>query len=210
MQAPIRSPEDLSAFLKNGQRQFVRKNTVIYRQGELGSGFYYVEKGLIKIYTCSPAGDELNLDFRGKGHIFGELALIGEPYISTAVAAEDSVLYFFSKERFKEMVKQHDVPLTLILNSLLAKLNILVETRLLTSAEQLIAHALLKLAETAGHNRITVKQTDLANFTGLTRITVNKTFQKWKKENIISVENKTIVIRDVNRLKSCLSAPENT
>lgn len=205
MNAPVQSSEDFTSFIRNGQRRFVKKNTVIYRQGELGTGFYYVEKGLVKIFTCSTTGEEINLDFRGKGHIFGELALVQEPYISTAVAAEDAVLYYFSNGRFREMVRQNDVPLHLVLNSLLAKLNIQVETKLLTSAEQLIAHALLKLASTSGQNQISIKQTDLANFTGLTRITVNKTFQKWKKANIISMENKMITIKDINQLRSYLS-----
>src|SRR5690625_3340278 len=82
-------------YLKYGERQFVKKKTTIYWQKEEGdNGFYYLEKGIIKISTRIYDGEERILDIVSSGHPFGEQTVDGEMYFSTAITLEDSIVYF--------------------------------------------------------------------------------------------------------------------
>lgn len=190
------------AFMQFGERKSVPKNTVIYNQGEVAQGIYCVEKGLIKAKSCTILGDEKSINFIGPGQMFGELSLIQEPSISTAVTVEDSVIYFYSVERLKQLLHQSDEPLMLIFNSILKKICWLVEQTSLSSAEQQIAHALLHLSESSKNEKIYVKQKDLAELSGLTRITVNKVLKTWKENGIIESQNKWIHLKNKEILTS--------
>ncbi|WP_240417234.1 Crp/Fnr family transcriptional regulator [Paenibacillus periandrae] len=196
MSEPSSTTNPWDAFIQFGERKFVAKHTVIYNQGDIAKGFYCVGKGLIKIKTCTILGDEKNINFIGPGQMFGELSLIQEPSISTAISAEDSVIYFFTLQRFKELQQQSDQPLMLIFSSMLKKMSVMVEQTFHSTAEQQIAHALLQLYESSGSEMIYIKQKDLAEFSGLTRVTVNKVLKVWKESGIIETENKLIHIKN--------------
>jgi len=185
--------------MSRGTRQFRKKNTVIYHQGEVGDGVYWVERGLIKIKTCSAQGDVRNINIIGPGECFGELALIGAPSIATAIAIEDSVVYFLTVDKVRALFSDFDASMT-ILHSLLTKMRGLVETAFHTSAEQQIAYALLQISEHTQDKKITMKQKDLAEHTGLTRMTINTVLKKWKSSDIIDIENKMITIKNAAAL----------
>jgi CRP-like cAMP-binding protein len=184
------------AFLQFGERKSVPKNTVIYFQGEVAQGIYFVEKGLIKAKSNTILGDEKNINFVGPGQMFGELSLIQEPSISTTVSVEDSVIYFYSVEWFKQLLHKSDEPLMFIFNSILKKICVLVEQTALSTAEQQVAHALLHLSDSSKNEKINVKQKDLAELSGLTRITVNKVLKTWKENGIIDSHNKSIHLKN--------------
>ncbi|WP_176220752.1 Crp/Fnr family transcriptional regulator [Cohnella massiliensis] len=185
--------------MSRGTRQFRKKNSVIYHQGGVGDGVYWVEKGLVKIKTCSVQGDVKNINIIGPGECFGELALIQAPSIATAIALEDSVLYFLTVEKVRSLFSDFDSSMT-ILHSLLTKMRGLVETAFHTSAEQQIAHALLQLSEHSQERKIAMKQKDLAEHTGLTRMTINTVLKKWKTADIIDIQNKIITIKNAEAL----------
>lgn len=184
-------------YLKYGKRIFLRRKSIIYYQGKKGSGFYYVEKGLIKIVTSTVDGEDKILDVSGSGQVFGEQAIDEQPYFTTAVALEDSVVYYISSEKFKELIQQFPDLLNLFVNSVIQKVNLLSEeliSKMFTS-EQHIAYRLLKLCYVSGKNKFMFTQQELANYTGLTRITVYKTLRKWKEEDLVDVVNRTILIK---------------
>ncbi len=81
---------------------FIKKNLVIFRQGEVGNGFYYVKKGLIKIVSMKSDQKERILDIVGSGFFIGEQAIDDLPYYSTSISHINSVLYYFSKEDIEE------------------------------------------------------------------------------------------------------------
>jgi CRP/FNR family transcriptional regulator, cyclic AMP receptor protein len=189
-----------NSFIQFGERKFIPKKTIVYNQGDVTKGFYCVDKGLIKIKTCTILGDEKHSNFIGPGPIFGELALIQVPSFSTAITVDDSVIYFFSVQRFKELVHQYDEPLMFIFNSMLKKMSALVEQTFLSTAEQQIAHSLLQLYESSGNEQIYIKQKDLAEFSGLTRVTVSKVLKTWKDRGIIEAQNKLIHIKNKKML----------
>lgn len=187
-------------YLKYDERQYIKKGTVLYNQGDVESGFYYVEKGLIKVKTVTYDGEEKSLGYHGPGQIFGELAIIERPYFSSASAVEDSVVYFLKRKRFKEMIEISDEPLRLFLASLITKITLLLEQVLLDSPLQQVSYALFKLAEVSNKKEIFITREDLAKFTGLTRMTVYKVLIDLKEKEIIDTSKRSIHILDFNKL----------
>lgn len=187
-------------YLKYGERQYIKKGTVLYNQGDVEIGFYYVEKGLIKVQTVTYDGEEKSLGYHGPGQIFGELAIIERPYFSTTSAVEDSVVYFFKRNRFKEMIENSDEPLQLFLASLITKITLLLEQVLLDSPIQQVSYALFKLSEVSNKKEIFITHEDLAKFTGLTRMTVYKVLKGLKEKDIIDTQKRSINILDLRKL----------
>jgi len=191
------------SYLKYGERQFKKTKSVIYSQDEIGSGFYYLHSGLVKIVTLIPEGNQKILDIHGPGKLFGEQAIDQLPYFSTAIAAENSVLYFFSTEKFKELVHTFPDFLTLFVESVVQKMCTLSEDILLKAftAEQHISYILTKVSMVCHSNQISLTQQDIANFTGLTRITVYKVLKKWKEDDLIDIQNRMIIIKEPGKLR---------
>lgn len=188
---------------KFGKRIFVKRHAIVYRQGATGSGFYYLHKGLIKIVTSTTKGSERILDVEGPGQVFGEQAIDKQPYFSTSIAAKDSVLYYFSCERFNELILSEPGLLKLFINSAIQKIRILAEGIMLKTitSEQQIAFTLLKMSRACKAYKIYLTQQELANYTGLTRITVYKVLKKWKEDELIEVVDRMFIIKQPDTLK---------
>lgn len=194
-------------YLKHGKRVFIKNKNTIFKQGDQGTGIYYIYKGLIKIITHAPDGTERILDIKGQYHLIGEQAIDNQNYFSTSVALEDSILYYFPNNQFKQLLQTSPDFLTIFANSIVDKIRLLADDIVLSNygAEQKIAFTLLKVKDACRKDLISLSQQDIASFTGLTRITVYKTLKKWKEENLIHVMGKTIQIINQERFKSLLS-----
>jgi CRP-like cAMP-binding protein len=190
-------------YFRYGERMFLKRNAIIYDQGKTGSGFYYLHKGLIKIVTSTVKGGERILDIEGPGQVFGEQAMDKRPYFSTAIAAKDSVVYYFSCERFNELIAAYPMLLNLFMDSAIQKIRILAEEIMLKAitSEQQIAFTLLKMSHACKNYEVYLTQQELANYTGLTRITVYKVLKKWKEDELIDVVNRMFIIKQPDILK---------
>ncbi len=43
-------------YLMYGKRQYMKSKNVVYEQGDMGEGFYYLDSGLIKVIHSTPLG----------------------------------------------------------------------------------------------------------------------------------------------------------
>ncbi|WP_232698479.1 Crp/Fnr family transcriptional regulator [Brevibacillus daliensis] len=189
-------------YLAYGERQYIKQKSVIYSQGQIGTGFYYLDTGLVKIVATTPEGNQKILDIHGEGKLFGEQAMDQLAYFSSAIAIKNTVLYYFSLETFREIIQLYPEFLPLFVDSVVQKMRILSEDILLKTftAEQYIAFSIEKLRMVYQSNEISITQQDIANCTGLTRITVYKILKKWKENSLIDIQNRKIIIKDKEEL----------
>ena len=188
---------------------FFKEKSVIFQQGNVGSGFYYIEKGLIKIVTMKSDDSERILDLAGPGVIIGEQVIDDLPYYSTAISQQDSVLYYFSKKDYEELSQKYPEVIILLAGSLILKEKLLLSNIMATSADThyQVARSLLHLMESCKSREINMTQQELSLYVGLTRITVYKILKKWTAEGILSIKNRKIYIIDPNALRRiCLIA----
>jgi CRP-like cAMP-binding protein len=200
------SLESWEDFLPYGKRMFIKAKTIIFRQGEMGQGFYYIKKGIIKVYSVNLDTNERILDIAGPGILIGEHTFDHLPYYSTAISHEDSILYYFTKNEYDNFSQHHPEITLLIAKSLFNKTKILLNNINASSAstEYQIARSLKYLMESYQSTEINLTQQELSHYVGLTRITVYKVLKEWLSEGIISIKNRKIFILDSNGLNEKL------
>lgn len=197
-------------FLKYGQILELAKNKVVYRQGEVGRGFYYLHKGEIKITLLSDNGNERIINMVPPGMLFGEHGVQHEPYLTGAITTCPSTIYFFSDDVMATICKEHPQAAAIYTDSLIYKFRVLAEiiSLLDSPVEQQMAYYLLKLVQENGS--ISMNQTSFAKYIGSSRITVNQVFQKWKQHGYIKLSNRQILILDIDKMKEIATKEEIT
>ena len=192
-----------NSYLKYGERQFFNQKETIYFEEEAGiGGFYYLKNGIIKISTTIHTGEEGIIDIVSSERSFGEQTADGGMYFSTATALEDSIIYFFSHEIIRTLMKEDNQLRMLVYINLTEKLNILANNVLFHSlpSEQLLARTILILIDKFINKCIPFTQKELCSYTNLNRITVYKVLKKWD-DRIVSMKNKNITVNNLSALQ---------
>ncbi len=84
------------------EQQNIAANEVLFKQGDIGDGLYIVAKGSVNIIQ-----NEKLIKVCGEDSFFGELALLDdEPRAASAIAAEDSKLFFIEKSEFNRLTDE--------------------------------------------------------------------------------------------------------
>jgi CRP/FNR family transcriptional regulator, cyclic AMP receptor protein len=187
-------------FLEYGQLVEVDRNTVVYRQGEIGRGFYYLSKGEIKINLLSDKGDERILNVVPTGMLFGEHGVQQEPYLTSAITTCPSKIHFFSDDMLTKVCQDHPEAASIFTDSLIYKFRVLAEiiTLIDSPVEQQMAYYLVKLVHENGS--VSMNQTSFAKYIGTSRVTVNKVFRKWKQLGYIELQNRKIDVKNINEI----------
>lgn len=84
------------------------RESLIFKEGELGDAFYLVVKGAVRISTDVPGVGEEALAVLKEGEGFGEMSLIDDaPRSASAIAHEDKVLLLaIYKRDFKALLEK--------------------------------------------------------------------------------------------------------
>lgn len=192
-----------------------KKSEILFWKGDLGDALYIIKKGKIKITELFENGREKILTIFTDGDFLGEMAIIdGEKRSASAEAIEESEVYVLYKKDFLEILQSNFVITMEILQILSKRVRYLnKEIRILTFGDvyERFMELLIDLSNKYGkkeNNRIVINinltHMELANMIGVTRETVTRIIGKLKKENIIAIENKKIIILDkekINRKK---------
>lgn len=89
MVSPFETDVKWESFLKYGTRQFCKGKTIIYKQGTMGEGFYYLHKGLVKIISTTAKGNDRLLNIVVPGQIMGVQSMDRHTHFTTAVAVKN-------------------------------------------------------------------------------------------------------------------------
>ncbi|GHN02666.1 Crp/Fnr family transcriptional regulator [Cytophagales bacterium WSM2-2] len=100
---------DLEILRKYGAKEIqLRKNDVIFRQGEEASNYFQIAKGSIKMTTNSPEGKEFIQGVFKNNDSFGEPPLFSNfRYPSTASAIEPTLIIKLTKENFFNLLRDN-------------------------------------------------------------------------------------------------------
>jgi len=189
-----------------------KKSEILFWKGDLGDALYIIQKGKIKITELSENGREKILTIFAKGDFLGEMAIIdGEKRSASAETLEESEVYVLYKKDFLDILKSNFL-LTMKIFQILSKRvrDLNKEVRILTFGDvyERFVELLIELSNKYGKEEngklmidINLTHMELANMIGVTRETVTRIIGKLKKENIIAIENKNIIILDKNKIK---------
>lgn len=202
-----RGMKELRQLSENQEVRSYRKKDFIYQEGELPRRLYFVNSGVVKTYRTNDFGKEYITDIYQTGSFFGHLALLqNSNYHETAMAMENTVLSFISKDDFLKLL-HNDRDFSAAFVKMLSSNVEEKEEKLLSLAYQSIrkrvAEVLVELNDkntTASPTEINILRDDLARMVGTAKESVIRNLTDFKNEKLIKIEHGTITILDADKL----------
>lgn len=183
-----------------------RKGEIIAKQGSYVNQILYLQKGLVKVYKEVRDDNNLILTIFPSGSLIGLPSLYSDSKMQYSVAAiVDSVVCAMDKKMFEDFI-QHNGKFA---SAVIANMNrcmlynfdkIISFTQKQMSGR--IAEALLFLSDNIFHSdkfNMELSRKDLAEFTGMSVMSVVRGIKDFKESGIIKDENSVIEI--INREK---------
>jgi CRP/FNR family transcriptional regulator len=188
-----------------------KKGDYIFFEGKNPTGVYCIHEGYIKIFKIGKDGKSKIIYISRPGDLIGWEQLTEDYYTKNAVALEDTVLSWFPKEGFIDIIKD-DCILSLALTKYLCKGNLMLESHIFLlyqgSLRQRLAINLLFLVERLGFHfkenillRVSLSRQDLADLIGTNTETTVKLLSQFRREGIIEFHEKKMIILNTSVLK---------
>jgi len=207
-QLGARERADLLKFARN---RVLRKGELVFGAGDRGNGVHFLLSGRLKFYRLAPNGREVILWFCFPGEVFGmsEVSLPKGRRVNVE-ACEASRVAILAEAAFNRFLNEHPDASRLARRVLSARLGILanVLVNLVTDhAHTRIAKLILHLGERYGVRveeeialQIPLTHQEIANMTGVNRQTASRILGDFRREGLLSINNRRIRIESERRL----------
>ena len=171
----------------------LRRNHVVFSQGEPADALYYLQRGKVKLVVVSFSGKEATLSVMGKGDFFGLGSLQRSQRLATATTLEPSVVVRIERDVMLRELRHHpglyEMLLTQLLNRTLSLQKDLC-THIFDPSEKRLARVLLKLCRLGEESKDQVmmpriSHDTLATMVGTTRSRITYFMNKFKKMGFI-------------------------
>lgn len=197
---------ELKKIISERKSRQVKKNQVIYYEGDKGNGVYLIVSGKVKTVKLAEDGRELMTGILNNDEYLGIQAILAnESYSDTATALEDSTLCLIPKESIDQLLNLYpDVAkefIKLLSNNIREKEDQLLQLAY-HSVRKRMAEAIIKLDKQPGQGTEGFKITreDLASLAGMATETVSRTLSDFKEEGLIEKKGSNIKVLDISRL----------
>jgi CRP-like cAMP-binding protein len=202
------SPEELNILTGAGVTHTYKRGEIIFREGGIPVGIFYIKKGRVKKYKATMKGGEQIFYVCGEGELLGYHALLSEGFYPDAAAClEDSQITFIPKESFMKVLRNSPVLSNRLLKALGHEFTWFINaiTNLATrTVRERLAFNLLILEERFKTNGslnhqidINMSRSDLANIVGTAKETLVRILQELKRDHLIETTGRTVTI--INR-----------
>jgi CRP/FNR family cyclic AMP-dependent transcriptional regulator len=172
----------------------LRKNHVVFSQGEPADALYYIQRGKVKLVVVSFAGKEATLSVMGKGEFFGLGSLQQRSLrLATATTLEPSVIVRVERDAMQRELRSHPRLSEVLMTQLLSRTLTLQKdlcTHIFDPSEKRLARVLLKLSRLGEESQQQVampkiSHDTLATMVGTTRSRITYFMNKFKKLGFI-------------------------
>ena len=202
MTAPV-IPALLSGFtssakkliLESAELRRFRSNSIIINSGDPATRLFLLRKGRVKYYRVTTNGQEVLLLWVSPGEIFGTATLLGTPqrYIGTAEAIGDCELLVWSRKKIRRLAAAHDhlsENILAILMHYLSEYAGRIVGLVSQTAENRLAHTLLRLGERTGHVRpdgveVAITNAHLGGLADVGAFTTSRQLKQWERRGVL-------------------------
>lgn len=182
-------------------------------EGAPVNGLFFVLKGVVKVFRTGINGREQIVRFAKEGEIIGHRGFGTEEYYSIgAIALQDTVLCYFSKNTLQEaLMESPKLSYQMMLfyaNELNRSENKVKSISQMTVRERVIDTLLYihrKFGNLRGFLNLPLSRKEYADYAGTTEEQVIRVFSTLKKENLITARGKKIGVVNVQLLKKEIS-----
>ncbi|WP_426669372.1 response regulator [Mucilaginibacter sp. McL0603] len=194
----------LKKIIEERKARTIKKNQVIYYEGDKGNGLYLLVSGKVKTIKLAEDGRELMTGIYAADDYLGINAMLSsEAYADTATALEDSLLCLIPKEQLEELLNLYPEVarefIKLLANDIREKEDQLLQMAY-NSVRKKMAESLLRLQRQSGTDNFKIAREDLAAMAAMATETVSRTLSDFKEEGLIEKTGSTITIIDLARL----------
>ncbi len=210
---------ELSFLTQRAVPRSYRGGEIVFSEGEPCAGLYVVEAGQIRIFKSSASGREQVLSVEGPGSSVAELPVFdGGNYPASVAALVDSTLLFVSKQDFQTLCLNHPqvaLKVLRVVGGRLRKLVGIIEELSFTTVRHRLASFLVRLAHKEGKRisdgievSLPGSNQELASQIGTVRELVSRNLSRFQSQGLISVDGRSLVIRDLKALEAELESAE--
>ena len=203
---------DLDDIISKSNEKKLNKDEFLFLEGDDPKGLFFVKQGHVMILKQAASGKNLIVKVVTPGEFCGEAGVFNNiPYIASAQALVDTVVYMISRKHILSLIKAHpEVVFELIGMSARKIMEAFSMIYGLGNRdlEQRIAFTLLKLVEIIGEKKagyielnIPISRQRLAEMVSSTAESVSRIMAELKREGVLKSVNKKIVILDYEKLK---------
>ncbi|WP_346315995.1 Crp/Fnr family transcriptional regulator [Chitinophaga sp. YIM B06452] len=203
-------PEEYAALSANMTELQLKKGEVLFRQGTVPQGLFFIIRGKVKKYQVNRNGKEQIIYVANTGELLGYHAILSnERYPDSAAALEESTIGLIPKEDFLQTLENSGSLSRMLLKSLSHEFTVLVNSISVfaqRSVKERLAIALIVLREKFKDPAsqepvvIDVSRNDLANMVGSGIENVVRFLKEFKTAGMLDTKGRKIIIRDVGKL----------
>jgi CRP/FNR family transcriptional regulator len=197
---------------KTGQR--------IHTIGQPFDSLYVVHSGFLKTVLIDEFGNEQVLSFPMKGDMFGVDGIHTKRYASEAVALSNCDLIILPFKKFTSLGRVHaelEHAMYSVMSRELVREQAMVSMLGALSAEARVARFLVSLSERfaeMGYSsklfNLRMTRHEIGSYLGLTLETVSRTLSAFNEIGLISVDQRSIGIKDIDALKTLRRLPPSS
>jgi CRP-like cAMP-binding protein len=202
------SEEDYSFLISRQGDQRYQKGELIFREGVVPSGIYFIHQGKVKKYKVDQAGREQIIYVANKGELIGYHAILAEERCpDSAATLEDSIISFIPREDFSIVLDRSPLFARRLLKTLSHEFTVLANSISVIAqktASERLAIALIVFrekfkADALGEKEIVlnISRLDLANMAGIAQENVIRLLKEFKLEGILETDGRKIWIKDI-------------
>ncbi len=193
------------------EKKFI-KNQVVFSQGEPGLEMYVVKSGSLQIYL-QENDKVIIVGHQFPGESIGELEVVhyNNHRLASVSAYEDSILWMIRKPELEDLIIRYPMimhKLFFNISERLAQANRKIAYLAFMDSRLRMANLLLELYDNFGSQteqgiviKWKVTQQHLANMIGVNRESAARALKELQTEGIIRIHSKTILLKDLSRLK---------
>lgn len=189
----------------------------IHTIGQPFDMLYVVYSGFLKTVLIDEFGNEQVLSFPMKGDLFGVDGIHSKQYTSEAVALSNCDVILVPFKAFSALGRTHaelEAAIYGVMSRELVREQAMVSALASLSAEARVSRFLVFLSQrftemgySGSQFNLRMTRHEIGNYLGLTLETVSRTFSALNAIGLVSVDQRAIVIHDVNALKTLRRLP---
>ena len=191
----------------------LEKGGYLFREGDIASGFYIIQRGSVNVHRVNAAGKEQIIHIFRAGDSFAEVAVATETgYPADARVLEPTQVLLVQKDGFLALLRRQPELALRMLGSMSGHLRVLVsqlEDLTLKDVETRLANWLIKRcpnpqSEQAVRITLTMTKRVLAAELGTVSETFSRTLAKFREQRLLAVKGKVVTILSPVKLNALL------
>lgn len=203
-------------FLDRGTQYVYRKGEFIIRPGEVPSGIFYIEAGLVKAYDITKYGEENMLIIRREEEVFPLIwAISGQERNVIYEAMVPTTVRLLTRQTFMDFINSNPGALAVLLDMAIEMYRIHSE-RILNLGyrnvrERLVSFLLTTAArfgttDDQGHTLLNVplRHQDIGSSISASRETIGREIQALERKGFLTSEDGYIILCDIDSLRDFL------